>query len=273
MRRGAQAGRKIADMGPRTYSPLAQEPIFSDRVIAGDLNARASTSSRQESMSYPATNEPEIPKMTPVVQALIAIHGAIWFGTFVIWPHLGKPLSVQWSPGEPFPWWTAVTFMFVHASAWHVGASVAALWAFGPRLEHAWGGKRFLRFYLLSGVGGLPGHLLFTHGDSMLFGASAAVFGVMAAYSFQWPRDEIFLFGVVPLRVWTLVVLIVAVTMTISVFGNADAAPNVGYLAHLGGFAVAWFYMRTPPGISIDQLRQRVSQVPDSDDLPPRAIP
>jgi len=223
-------------------------------------------------MSYPATNEPETPKMTPAVQAVIAINVAIWFVTFAIWRDLGTLLAFRWSPGEPFHWWTAVTFMFVHTSAWHVGASVAALWAFGPRLEHAWGTKRFLRFYLFAGLGGLVVQLLFVRGDSLLLGASAAVFGVMAAYAFQWPRDEIFLFGVVPLRVWTLVVLFAAVSLTIGVFG-IEPAPNVAYLAHLGGFAVAWFYMRTPSGMGIDQLRQRVSQVPDSDDAPPRAIP
>jgi membrane associated rhomboid family serine protease len=210
--------------------------------------------------------------MTPVVQALIAINVAIWFVSFAIWRDLTTVLAFRWAPGEPFRWWTALTFMFVHASAWHVGASVSALWAFGPRLEHAWGAKRFLRFYLLAGLGGLVGHLLFPHGDAYLFGASASVFGVMAAFAFQWPRDEIFLFGVVPLRVWTLVVLFAAVSLTVGIYGTTDA-PNVAYLAHLGGFAVAWFYMRTPPGMSIDQLRQRVSQVPDSDDAPPRAIP
>ena len=210
--------------------------------------------------------------MTPAVQALIAINVAIWFVTFAIWRDLGTLLAFRWSPGEPFHWWTAVTFLFVHTSAWHVGATVAALWAFGPRLEHAWGSKRFLRFYLFAGLGGLVGHLLFVRGDASLAGASAAVFGVMAAYAFQWPRDEIFLFGVVPLRVWTLVVLIAAVSLTVGVFGS-DGTPNVAYLAHLGGFAVAWFYMRTPTGMGIDQLRQRVSQVPDSDDAPPRAIP
>jgi len=210
--------------------------------------------------------------MTPVVQALIAINLVIWFVAFVVWRDLGTLLSFQWTPGEPFRWWTTVTFMFVHVSAWHVASSVAALWAFGPRLEHVWGPKRFLRFYLMAGIGGLLGHLLFPHGDAALFGATSAVFGVMAAYAFQWPRDEIFLFGVVPLRVWTLVVLFAAVSLTIGMYGTTDA-PNAAYLAHLGGFAVAWFYMRTPPGMSIDQLRQRVSQVPDSDDAPPRPIP
>src|SRR5690349_22167034 len=115
-------------------------------------------------MSYPALNEPEQPKMTPVVQALIAINVAIWYVSFALWRDLATVLAFRWAPGEPFHWWTAVTFMFVHTSAWHVATSVGALWAFGPRLEHAWGARRFLRFYILAGLGGLVGHLLFPHG-------------------------------------------------------------------------------------------------------------
>jgi hypothetical protein len=55
-------------------------------------------------------------------------------------------------------------------------------------------------------------------------------------------------------------------------FSLAGSGTNIAYFAHLGGFIVAWLYMRTPPAVSIEQLRQRISQVPDTDD-PPRAIP
>jgi hypothetical protein len=71
------------------------------------------------------------------------------------------------------------------------------------------------------------------------------------------------------MKVWTFVMLLVGFNLVMGLFGSG----GVAYFAHLGGFAVAWFYMRTPPGMSIEQLRQRVSHVPDSDDSPPRAIP
>ena len=44
------------------------------------------------------------------------------------------------------------------------------------------------------------------------------------------------------------------------------------YFAHLGGALAGWFYIRTPEAPSLDQLRQRVSRVPEAED-PPRAIP
>jgi hypothetical protein len=47
---------------------------------------------------------------------------------------------------------------------------------------------------------------------------------------------------------------------------------NVAYFAHIGGALAGWFYMRTPAGAGLDQLRHRVSRVPDAEE-PPRAIP
>jgi membrane associated rhomboid family serine protease len=212
--------------------------------------------------------------MTPAVQALIAINVAILFlqATVVSDADMFSALAFQWGNLANGRWWTTATYMFVHASFWHLAGNMYALFLFGPRLEHAWGAKKFVRFYLLAGLGGLVFHALFVRGDTMLVGASAAVFGVMGAYALLWPREELFLFGIIPLRVRTLVILIVGYNVAMGLYGTGGDASNVAYLAHLGGFAVAWFYMRTPPATSIEQLRQRIAQVPDADDLP-RAIP
>jgi hypothetical protein len=75
------------------------------------------------------------------------------------------------------------------------------------------------------------------------------------------------------MRVLTLVLLLVGFNLAMGVFTLVGGTgTNVAYFAHLGGFVVSWLYMRTPPAVSIEQLRQRISQVPDSED-PPRAIP
>ena len=86
----------------------------------------------------------------------------------------------------------------------------------------------------------------------------------------QWPKDEIYVFAVLPMRVLTLVVLLVALDLFRGVVGDGDAA----YFAHLGGVAFAFLYLKKPPHMSVDQLRQRVSPAPDvSDDISPRATP
>ena len=46
-----------------------------------------------------------------------------------------------------------VTYMFMHGSIGHLFFNMFALYMFGRTLEYVWGGKRFLLFYLVSGVG------------------------------------------------------------------------------------------------------------------------
>jgi hypothetical protein len=111
----------------------------------------------------------------------------------------------------------------------------------------------------------------------LLVGASAGVLGVLFAYWQQWPDDEISLFGVLPMRPWTVLVLLGAVILGLGAMGAgagvAGGAP-IAYVAHVGGIAFAWLYMRTPPAASIERFRQRISPAPDyPQDETPRAIP
>jgi membrane associated rhomboid family serine protease len=225
-------------------------------------------------MSYPATNEQDYPRMTPAVQVLIAINVAILFLQMTIVPAaaMQDALGFNFSTA-PTRWWSVATYMFVHGDFWHLFWNMYALFIFGPRLEHHWGLKKFVLFYLLSGLGGLVCYTLFFRDSNyLLLGASGAIFGVMGAYALQWPKQEMYLFWVVPMRVLTLVMLLVGLNLALGLLSLAGGGANVAYFAHLGGFIVAWLYMRTPPSVSIEQLRQRISQVPDTEE-PPRAIP
>lgn len=225
-------------------------------------------------MTYPATNDQEYPRMTSAVQALIAINVVILFLQMTIVPQESMQSALAFNfASAPSRWWTVLTYMFVHHDFWHLFWNMYALFIFGPRLEHLWGTKKFTFFYLLSGLGGLICYsLFFRDSGALLLGASGAIFGVMGAYALQWPKQEIYLFWVLPMRVLTLVLLLVGFNLAMGVFGMAGGGSGVAYFAHLGGFIVAWLYMRTPPSVSIEQLRQRISQVPDTED-PPRAIP
>ena len=172
--------------------------------------------------------------------------------------------------------WSAGTYMFVHFGLWHLALNMYALLVFGPRLESAMGTRAFTLYFVWCGLGGAMFHLLFVR-TGLLIGASAAVFGVMFAYWQQWPKDEVALFGTIPMRVWTLGLLLLAGNLAAGMQGaSGPAAGGNGwiYLAHLGGLAFGWLYFRTPPAASLDRLRQRISPVQDyQDETPPRAIP
>jgi membrane associated rhomboid family serine protease len=199
--------------------------------------------------------------------------------------------------------------MFLHAGLTPLLVNAYALYLFGPRVERQWGAgavgsliqsatetprptswvgggsgtsRRFAGFYLLCGLGGVACQLLFFR-TGTLVGASAAVFGVMTAYAMQWPDDEVMFLFVFPVRARSLVVGLLVFNVVMGVAGDGSAAAagaagagggtNLAYFAHLGGVFAAYVYMRmvsTSP--NMDQVRQRVANVPDADE-PPRAIP
>jgi membrane associated rhomboid family serine protease len=214
------------------------------------------------------------PRLTPVVQWLIAINLAVFFVQLAIL----KPSDVQAALGFQtrdlgHQWWTIGTYMFVHASFWHLALNIYALWLFGPRVEWKWGGAEFLRFYVFCGLGGWFAHLVLVPGDSVLIGASAAVLGVMLAYASLWPDEQLFLFGAIPTTVRWLVVFIGVLNLAGGVTMDGPQG-GVAYFAHVGGLAAGWLYLRTSAAVNLDRLRQSVLPVPDEpEDVPPRAVP
>lgn len=224
-------------------------------------------------MSFPATYEQqEHPNLTPGVQALIAINVAVMFLqlTLVKFADVSAALGFD-SSALPGHWWTGITYMFVHAGPLHLLANMYALYLFGPRLEHGWGYRKLVWFYLLCGLGGVAFEMLFIR-TGRVFGASAGVFGVMTAYAMQWPEDEVYLAFVVPVRARTLVVGMFVFNLVLGIAGVPGEDVNLAYFAHLGGAIAAYIYIRMASSAGMDQVRQRVANLPDADE-PPRAIP
>jgi membrane associated rhomboid family serine protease len=223
--------------------------------------------------SYPATSDQEQRRLTPAVQTLIAINIVMAFLQAVdVFP---RSTAASWLGFDlaslPARWWTVVTYMFVHVGVWHLLANMYGLYLFGPRLEQTWSAKKFTWFYLFCGLGGVVFQMLFIR-NGALVGASAAVFGVMTAYAMQWPDEEIYLMFLMPMRVRTLVVGLIVFNLVMGVVGTSDGGMNIAYFAHLGGVIAAYGYMRMAASSGIDQVRQRVANLPDADE-PPRAIP
>lgn len=56
-----------------------------------------------------------------------------------------------------------ITHMFMHGGLAHIFFNMFALWMFGSPLEQIWGPKRFLTFYLLTGLGAAALHMGVMH--------------------------------------------------------------------------------------------------------------
>ena len=219
--------------------------------------------------------EHDSPRLTRAVQVLVALNVAI---LFLQWTVVSDADMFTWlgfrDASLPRSLWSALTYSFAHYGFWHLAVNMFALLTFGPRLESVMGTRTFTLYFLWCALGGAIAHVLFVR-TGVLVGASAAVLGVMFGYAQHWPDDEIALFGVVPVRAWTMIVVLAVANFGVGMAGASELGDErTLYLAHLGGVAFAWLYLRTPPAASIERLRQRISPAPDyQDEAPPRAIP
>jgi len=168
----------------------------------------------------------------------------------------------------PADWWTVATYMFVHAWLAHLAFNMFTLWMFGPRLEHEWGTRTFVWFYLWCGVGGAIAHLVFAQ-HSAVIGASGAISGVLVAYALRWPDEEVYLFGVIPMRSRWLIVAMLAMNIIFAL----SPGSRIDWTAHLGGMAFGWIFLKVYSMGGINRVRGWVSTVPDESEDMPRAVP
>ena len=136
--------------------------------------------------------------------------------------------------------WTIVTYMFLHGGLGHLFFNMLALFFFGSRVENRLGGGPFLGLYFTSGIMGALLSLLFAP-HAGIIGASGAVFGVMLAYAWFWPRDQILIWGVFPIEARYLIVLTTALALW---GGFSGASGGIAHFAHLGGFVGGYLFLR-----------------------------
>jgi membrane associated rhomboid family serine protease len=220
----------------------------------------------------PSAPDAEIPRLTRGVETLIIISVAVLFFQEVVANFEDVRAALGFSWPKLSHWWSWATYPFVHGGVVHLTLNLSILFLFGPRLEHAWGTNRFLAFCFFSALGGLALSAMFVHDSTSLIGSTAVAFGVMAAYAMQWPDDHQLLLGIMPLRAWSMVIVLVALSLGLGVLTAYAGGGSLAYFAHLGGLLAGWVYMRTPGSAHLDNLRNRVSRTPDVEESP-RAIP
>jgi len=159
--------------------------------------------------------------------------------------------------------------MFMHdsQSIAHIFFNMFSLVIFGPMIEHVLGSKRFLNFYLISGIGAWflytavnalqlylgTGSLAPLHGMSgseiialaktgnseaisylsPMLGASGAIYGVLLAFAYLFPNIPLqFLFIPVPVKAKYMIGGYILIEIYLSLSRPGD---SVAHLAHVGG--------------------------------------
>ncbi len=169
-------------------------------------------------------------------------------------------------------WWTTATFSLVSSSLVILALTAYALLVFGPRLERAWGTRRFMGFAALAALGGWVVHL-FVAGSAPLMGGSAVAFGVMGMYAHRWGGEERLLPGGFSARERWAVAFTIAVTLLAGL--QESVGGGLPFFAHLGGLGAAWIFARAENVLFVERFREGVSALPDEppEDQPPRAVP
>lgn len=100
--------------------------------------------------SNPLSNLPEVVKNLLIVNALMLLAMFVAYQSGV---DLASILGLHhWSSDQFMPH-QLITYMFMHGGFAHLFFNMFALWMFGQILENVWGPKRFLIYYMITGIG------------------------------------------------------------------------------------------------------------------------
>ncbi len=211
----------------------------------------------------------ESPRMTRAVQWLLALNIGVYFLQLTLFGPDAIYSALALDPARfPNAWWTVLTYMFVHAWLAHLAFNMFTLWMFGPRLEQVWGTRSFVQFYLWCGLGGAIAHLVFAQ-HSAVIGASGAISGVLVAYALRWPDEEVYLFGVIPMKSRWLIAAMIGMNIIFAL----SPSSGIDWTAHVGGMAFGWIFLKLSSLGGLTRVKGWVSAVPEESEDMPRAVP
>lgn len=142
---------------------------------------------------------------------------------------------------------------------------------FGQVLEQVWGPKRFLIFYIVTGLGAAVTQYMIMHFQIMEFldarnaeissviddpvfkaylidqkyeflnanvivGASGSLFGMLGAYGLLFPNQLLYIYFLFPIKAKWLVIIYGGLELILGL--NNQSGDNVAHFAHVGGLFV-----------------------------------
>lgn len=154
--------------------------------------------------------------------------------------------------------WTAFTYMFVHADLLHLIGNLLLIGFVGYRVQALLGPRNFLLIYFASGLAGAALQLVvywwaYSGLSVDIIGASASACGLLLAFASIMPEERIttLLYFIIPIsaRMWTLAMFLMGIELVLglSALFWTDANEWWGqnaYFAHLGGAFAGWNFVR-----------------------------
>jgi membrane associated rhomboid family serine protease len=197
---------------------------------------------------------------------LVVINAVLFFidMIFFVDPASGRSALTDWLSVDaetllrPWLWWQFLSYGFMHDSRGigHILFNMFGLFVFGRIVEQRIGRMEFLRFYLAAiVVGGIVGAVSSTleaistglplSAMPGTIGASGGVIAVAILFACYYPRQEVLLMFVLPVKAWVMAVLFVALDLFGALgLGMSGSSANTAFTVHLAGagFALLYFF-------------------------------
>jgi len=224
----------------------------------------------------------------PVTKNLVIINVGLWLISILALRmfrvNLNFILGLMYFQSPLFKPWQIVTHMFMHDNQriFHLFFNMWALWMFGKVLESVWGSRRFLIYFLITGLGAAlvhtlvnyiqlapyvaalkeaysvdrinmallneilqPGNPWYQVGLALrvpTVGASGAVYGVLLAFGMLFPNTPLM---IIPIPVPIKAKWLIIAAAVISLYlGLSGQGGNIAHFAHLGGMVFGFFIVR-----------------------------
>jgi membrane associated rhomboid family serine protease len=170
---------------------------------------------------------------TPIIKKLIWINLIVFVLTILTGGIFYKYFA-QWNfRGDSFYLWQLLTHQFLHGGFLHIFFNMLALVSIGPDCEEYLGEKKFLPFYIISGMGAATLHMLLVDSNIPIVGASGAIFGTIALFGFIKPNAKLYLFFMpFGIKAKYLTIGLILVEILLGIYSHND---GIGHWAHVGG--------------------------------------
>ena len=216
--------------------------------------------------------------ITPVVKNLLIINVIFYVATFLLREQidLSQVLGVYYFDSPKFKIWQPITYMFMHSqqNIMHIFFNMFGLFMFGSILEAHWGGKRFINFYLITGLGALAlqwavqafevyqitgspinnlSTLVLNDPNAIkafqdiyttpMVGASGAIFGLLVAFGMLYPNLEMYIMFIpVPVKAKYIIPVYIVIELSLGV--ARIEGDSIAHFAHLGGALIGFILVK-----------------------------
>ena len=206
------------------------------------------------------------------IKQLIIINIIFYFGSQFLGDISYDILALHYFENDKFIISQLISHMFMHGSPSHILFNMFGLWMFGSPLEQMWGKQKFLFFYFSAGLGAAalqmlvyyiqvqalydvvetnslslsdPAILLnymsqndynqaLSSFNSVMVGASGAIYGVLVAFAFSFPNSKLMLlFPPVPIKAKYFVPLLILIDLFFGL--SSFSIGSIAHFAHVGG--------------------------------------